>query len=413
MYYEFPIYSFLLNLIIIPAMTVMMGLGLLCLACGSIPIALLGLGMAKLLAFGCHLLIVFFEGLCRISLMLPGSDWIVGKPNSWRVYCFYIVVLFLYAVHQYTKRINKSDRCAAANIRLQLPSGYKMLLIITAVSLISSRNINGFGMTFVDVGQGDCIWLETPAGHHYLIDSGSTSKTDIGQYTLVPFLKYTGTSRLDAVFLTHLDQDHISGVMELLENTAGKSGIELGKIVIAEAAIRDEAYWNLVDICAQNKIPLEYAAAGDVIDSGDGLRMTVLHPEADYQAASRNAYSLAVKLDYTDRYGTFGALLTGDIEADGEAALAEYLVNKNWSCQLYKAAHHGSRYSNTEALLEEIRPQISVISCGEKNSYGHPHQEVLERLASVGSRTLVTKDTGAILVRVRRGAMQITQWIGY
>lgn len=409
-YYTFPVYSFVLNLIVIPSMSGVMGLGLLCLACGSVPIAPLGDALTGLAAWGCHLLLKLFERLCSLSLMLPGAEWIVGRPDNWRVICFYAAVLFLYVSHVYIQQINKRNAYRRNHIELRVPFGYKMLLILTAVSMLSSRTINGFTIAFVDVGQGDCIWMETPTGHHYLVDGGSTSEKNIGRYTLAPFLKYTGTARLDAIFLTHLDKDHISGVFELLETGVGSAtgnSIRIDRIVISEAAIRDEAYMELVTLCDANKIPLEYAATGDVIDSGDGLCITILHPEADYKTDSRNAYSLAMKLVYTERHGAFGALLTGDIEADGEAAVADLLAGQDWSCQLYKAAHHGSRYSNSEELLALIRPQLTVISCGEGNSYGHPHEEALERIAASGSAVLATKDTGAVFVRVRNGGVRV------
>lgn len=408
-YYTFPIYSFVLNLIIIPAMSGVMGLGLLCLACGCLPAAA-GFMLARPAAWGCRLLLWVFERLCSLSLMLPGADWIVGRPDSRRVLCFYAAVLFLYGAHQYMEGINKRGGFRGSAVKLRLPFGYKMLLILTAVSMLASRPAAGFTMVFVDVGQGDCIWLETPAGHHYLVDGGSTSEKNIGRYTLAPFLKYTGTARLDAVFLTHLDKDHISGVIEILESAQGNGaagGIRIRRIIIPEAAIRDAAYGTLARLCEENRIPLEHAAAGDVFASGDGLELSILHPEASYEAASRNAYSMAIKLVYTGKHGQLGALLTGDIEADGEAAVAEQLAAQGWRCQLYKAAHHGSRYSNSGELLAIIRPQLTVISCGADNSYGHPHREALERIAASGSAALATKDTGAVFVQVRGGGVRV------
>lgn len=408
-YYTFPIYSFVLNLIIIPAMSGVMGLGLLCLACGSLPVSV-GLMPAKAAAWGCHLLLAVFERLSSLSLMLPGADWIIGRPDNWRVLCFCAAVLFLYTSHQYMEGVNKRGSFRKNAVTLRLPFRYKMLLILTAVSMLVSRPAGGFTVAFVDVGQGDCIWLETPSGHHYLVDGGSTSEKNIGRYTLTPFLKYTGTARLDAVFLTHLDRDHISGVIELLESVREDgtgSGIRIGRIIIPEAAIRDAAYTELAALCEENRVPLEYTVAGDVFVSGDGLELSVLHPAADYETDSRNAYSLALKLVYTGKHGEFGALLTGDIETDGEATVAEQLAAQGWSCQLYKAAHHGSGYSNSGELLEIIRPQLTVISCGADNSYGHPHREALERIAASGSAVLTTKDTGAVLIRVGGGRVRV------
>ncbi len=392
-YYEFPVYSFLLNLVIIPAMSLVMGLGLGCLLVGSIGPGVFGTGMSQLIAVGCHGLLVIFEKLCECSMALPGATWIVGEPANWRVAVFYGTVFLLFLVHKYLKYNAKGKRC--------LPFPIKMMWVLAAVLVLTQKTYSGLEITMLDVGQGDCIWLETQTGHHYLIDGGSTSEDKLCEYTLAPFLKQTGTATLDAIFLTHLDADHISGVMELLE---GEEGIQIEKVVIAEAAIRDEAYAELVQICKEQGISLVHAASGDIMTDG-ALSMEVLHPSADYVTDSRNAYSLVMKLEY----GDFHALFTGDVEADGESLVAQVLP-ENWEWHLYKVAHHGSRNSNTLELLEQIHPQLAIISCEEGNSYGHPHAETLERLDKVGSKVMVTKDCGAIIVEVGQN-IEVRSWL--
>ncbi len=424
-YYEFPVYSFLLNMLIIPAMSLVMSLGLGCMFVGSVGarvgsmlagsagvemgsvipesassmltemnvIGMICEGIAQILAFGCQVCLEIFEVLCEWSMDLPGADWIVGEPSVWRIVVFYAVMLLLFLGHKYCKYVMKGKLC--------LPFSIKMMLVLVAVTLLTQKTYSGLTITMLDVGQGDCIWLETNTGHHYLIDGGSTSEDKLGEYTLVPFLKQTGTAVVDAVFLTHLDKDHTSGVLELLE---GESGIKVQKIVIAKAAIRDEAYEELVDLCRIHGIMLLHAGAGDVLTDGE-LSLEILHPAKDYVTDSRNAYSLVMKLEY----GEFHALFTGDVEADGEKFVMQTLP-KDWECHLYKVAHHGSRNSNTLELLEKIRPKLAIISCEESNSYGHPHEETLERLADVGSKVMVTKDCGAIIVEVGE-EIKVRSWI--
>lgn len=416
-YYEFPIYSFLLNLLIIPAMSLVMGLGLGCMLAGSAGagigcmlsgnagvglgymqagsagVGLIGEGVAQVLAFGCQVLLRIFEMLCEGSMALPGACWIVGEPAVWRIIVFYGVVLLLVMVHRYCKYVMKGKLC--------LPLFMKMVWILAAVTLLTQKTYSGLTITVLDVGQGDCIWLETNTGHHYLIDGGSTTEDKLAEYTLVPFLKQTGTSVVDAVFLTHLDKDHTSGVLELLE---GECGIKVHKVVIAKAAIRDEAYEEMAALCREKGVMLVHAEAGDKLCDGK-LSLEVLHPSADYMTDSRNAYSLVMKLEY----GDFHALFTGDVEADGEMLVAEALP-EDWECHLYKVAHHGSRNSNTLELLEQIEPKLAIISCEEDNSYGHPHAETLERLAEVGSKVMVTKDCGAIIVEVGKD-MKVQGWV--
>lgn len=409
-YYEFPVYSFLLNLIIIPAMTVVMAAGILCLAFGSLP-AMIGFGVAKLAGVVCHLLLSAFEWLCTASLKLPFASWIVGRPSDWRICLYLAIIVLLYGLHHYGRYLIKCRGSEETGASRRLAFGIKAVMIAAAVLLISGAPIDGASMTFLDVGQGDCIWLESAGGKHFLIDGGSTSKSKIGKYTIVPYLKYMGVSRLDAVFLTHLDNDHISGVVEMLEED---TGIAIDRVCISDAATEDEAYDRLTQLCRAGGVPVYRLKAGDRIEA-DHMAFEVLHPTDGYQAASRNAYSLVMKLtvEEPDQEGSFTALLTGDVEADGEHMAAQALARSrdDTGIDLYKAAHHGSRYSNTEELITEANPRIAVISCGEDNSYGHPHTEAVENFRDVGSRILMTKDTGAIRIKIKNGEYIIDTWI--
>lgn len=408
-YYEFPVYSFLLNLIVIPAMSVVLVMGLVCLACGSL--GGIFLGMAKLAGLVCHVLLAVFETAGKISLKLPFAQWIVGRPDNWKIAFFYMAVLSLYFLYLYAEKMSKSRRCSVLNIKIRLPYWYRMACILLAVSFLSVRGIYDTRVIFLDVGQGDAIWVESMSGKHYLIDAGSTSKSQIGQYTLLPFLKYMGNTGIDAVFLTHLDEDHISGVRELLEeyDRHGKaSGVRIDRIIIAQAVIKDASYQKLKELCEEKGIALLYAKAGDVI--GDKtLSFEVLHPDEEYVPKSRNAYSLVLKLTVDDKGKPFHAILTGDVEADGEARVVEYLREHGEAGQidLYKAAHHGSKYSNTWELLELLRPTVAVISCGENNRYGHPHVEAVAQLERAGSKIAVTKDNGAVMIRIRNGRWRV------
>lgn len=404
-YYEFPVYSFLLNLIVVPAMSVVLVMGLLCLLFGSL--GGIFLGVAKLSGLVCHVLLALFETAGSSSLKLPFAQWIVGRPDNWKIAVFYVAVLSLYFLFCYAKKASKSRRCAALHMKISVPYWYRLLCILLAVSFLSFHGIYDTRVTFLDVGQGDAIWVESTSGKHYLIDAGSSSESQIGQYTLLPYLKYMGTSSIDAVFLTHLDEDHISGVCELLEGYdrhGGASGVRIDRIIVAQAVIKDAPYQMLRKLCEEKGIALLYAKAGDVI--GDkALSFEVLHPDKDYVPQSRNAYSLVLKLSVNDGGTRFCALLTGDVEADGEAEVIDYLRahGQDGQIDLYKAAHHGSKYSNTWELLELLRPTVTVISCGENNRYGHPHAQAVAQLEQVGSRIAVTKDVGAVMIRIRNG----------
>lgn len=419
-YHEFPVYAFLLNLVVIPAMTFLMAAGLLCLGMGSLPAAL-GAGVAAIMGGVCHMLLLAFERLCAMSLRLPFANWIVGRPEDWRICAFGAVVLFLYAAHQYGRYVSKGKACEKRGIHVGLPLQVRFLTVLAAILLISDSPADGVSVTFLDVGQGDCIWIESAKGEHFLVDGGSTSESRVGTYTIIPYLKYMGVSRLDAVFLTHLDSDHISGVMELLEGSGGDTDtaagnvadsgmeVEIGRICISGAVIEDDAYEKLAALCGSRAIPIYRLGAGDRVEAC-GLGFEVLHPQGDYDADSRNAYSLVMKLETADKVTV---LLTGDAEADGERAAAERLCGRAdfAGIDIYKAAHHGSRYSNTQELLALTEPALAVISCGEDNRYGHPHAEAVGRLEEIGSDIRMTKDTGAIMIRIKNGKYEVENFI--
>ena len=408
-YYEFPVYSFLLNLIIIPAMTFVMAAGILCLVFGSLPF-MAGLVAAKLAGLVCQLLLSGFEWLCTASLKLPFADWIVGRPDGWRICVYFALILLLYGMNRYVRNLSKRSASGKTGADKGLPFGLKAVIIVVAVLLVSNAPVDGAAVTFLDVGQGDCIWVESAKGEHFLVDGGSTSQEKVGTYTIVPYLKCMGVSRLDAVFLTHLDRDHISGVMEMLEE---ETGIVIGRVCISNAVPEDEAYERLVELCQAREVPIYRLKAGDSI-SAYNMEFEVLHPSDGYQAASRNACSLVMKLSIKDSKDgdSFAALLTGDVEADGEYAVADELAKsmEDAGIDLYKAAHHGSRSSNTEELINEAKPHFAIISCGEDNSYGHPHAEALKNFQNVGSRILMTKDTGAIMIKIKDGEYTIDTW---
>lgn len=416
-YYEFPVYSFLLNLVIIPAMSVLMAAGLVCLGAGSLP-AVIGSVPAKTAGGLCHLLLAGFERLCTVSLRLPFANWVVGRPDTWRICVFCAVVVYLYAAHQYGVFLSaraperglyhtKGAVRGQGEQTVGLPAVIKFAAVLAAVTLISENPADGVSVTFLDVGQGDCIWIESAGGEQFLVDGGSSSKSKTGQYTIVPFLKYNGVATLDAVFLTHLDSDHISGIMEMLKDSSQTMDIRIKRLCISDAVIEDEPYEELLMLCERRQIPIYRLKAGDSMEAG-GLRFEVLHPSAGYETASRNASSLVMKLEAEG----VTALLTGDVEADGEQAAGQLLQQSGFAgIDIYKAAHHGSKYSNTQALLAQLQPETAIISCGENNRYGHPHAETVARLEQTGSGIWMTKDTGAITIHIRKGCYTIETFI--
>lgn len=383
-YYQFPPYSVFLNLLVIPLMSFLMGAGLILLVCEifcpfpGTPFALMIRGILGI-----------YDRACECCQRLPGNLLTLGQPEPWQVAVYLLLLLTVVL--------------AGKRIKRPLRRG----IVLMALMVLIVRPGRGLTLVFLDVGQGDCIYLENAGGGRYLVDGGSSSVSKAGQYRIIPFLKSRGAFRLTAVFVTHPDEDHCNGIRELLEQ-GEEQGIRVENLVLPQVAgdARTEGYLTLEEQAHAAGIPVSYISRGQKIQSG-GLTLDCLHPGRDESGREPNEYSIVLRADY----GDFSALLTGDIEGGGERELLRTLEGEESGGRVtvLKAAHHGSRGSTPAEFLESVRPVYTVISCGERNSYGHPHEELLKRLSQCGTRTLITYETGEVdfwtdgrRVRVRR-----------
>lgn len=243
----------------------------------------------------------------------------------------------------------------------------------------------------LDVGQGDSIFFESPSGTTFLYDGGSTSVKNVGNYRILPFLQSKGVGRLDYILISHMDQDHINGVEELIKESETAGNIRIGHAVLPDVAEKDEVYLEMEGLFLDAQIPVIYMGTGDRL-SGKQLTFTCLYPSPSDRSDDRNDLSMVLLAEY----GEFQMLLTGDI---GKAA-EEELVSSGLLTQVevLKTAHHGSNYSSTEQFLSQVRPAVSLISCSASNRYGHPGEETLKRLLDAGSKVRITKDCGAIRI---------------
>lgn len=384
-FYEFSLYTVVINLLLLPLVSVLLILGIGILIFDWLPAA--GIIPQKVAAAVCHFLLTLFEKVCAWSVELPGAQCILGRPPLWKIVIYYLI-LFGFAVLHGKKKKRFSRQ-------------YQLALMLICIHFLISSPSDGLQIAFLDVGQGDCIWIKNDNGHHYLIDCGSTSKSKVGKYTLIPFLKYKGVSQIDMLFVTHLDTDHISGVMELLEN---QEGIKIKQLYLSGQIPEDEKKENFIQKCNEQQIPVSFLKAGDICQDGQ-VKFEILYPARTDVITEANASSLIMKMEYYD----FHALFTGDAQEEGERKAAQQL--ENWKCHVFKVTHHGSGYSNTEQLLDTVRPEIAVISCGENNSYGHPHKETLDRLEKVNSRIFMTKGCGEIEIKVKKSAITVKTYL--
>lgn len=285
-----------------------------------------------------------------------------------------------------------------------MPVGTFVLLAI-----ILHAPAGGFEIDYLDVGQGDGSMLRTKEGVVCFVDGGSTDVSKVGTYRILPFLKSKGIRRVDYWILSHLDEDHVNGFYEVLE-----SGYPVGAVVVSERMPEDEAKAHLSEMLAQYQVPVITVDGGDTLqlqktsgsevmfdENDDGAAMhhlsapvlRILSPDETTPVDDVNGASLVFL--YED--AQVRALWTGDIgEQQEECLLAGGRLSQ---IDLYKAAHHGSKYSNSAEYLQALSPKLSVISCGKRNRYGHPGVEAIEHMEAAGSRIFYTMASGQIKVR--------------
>ena len=531
-FYEIPVYSVLLNLLVLPFMSVVVAGGILSL----IP----GLGLVG--TVDC-LILWWYEWVCGRFEELPGAIWCVGRPEVWQIICYYVGILLLVFGREYVEAWKKRGTYGEGNVPgdrlhfartlwcLKMRGAWKrrgtygeknvpgdrqhfartlwclitrgadesirnrkkdcngemiqhsdrrfgicstgvqnalakfrcawqgamtymnrvqhliavVMILGLLIGLLTGNFDCGSRVTFLDVGQGDGIVVETGQGA-YLFDCGSTSRKNIGEYVLKPYLKSRGIRSLRGVFVSHPDEDHMNGVIDLLENGADW-GIVVEQLflpAIAEGK-RTESFVTLLAAAEAAEVPVSYIKCGDEIRDSQ-LRLLCLHPEENTTLADANAYSecfyvevFAKKMkqeaiddrkandasggsaiegsgengsfagnserkDFRVNDGKINILLTGDVEGEGERQLMQELQEQRgqraFRVDILKVAHHGSGYSTGTEFLAAASPATAIISCGRNNSYGHPHAETLQRLEDARVPWYGTMDYGALIVTV-------------
>lgn len=376
-YYQFPVYGFLLNLIVIPLMSLVMISGILTGIMG-----LFSVNAASFFVGTAHYILQFYKNACIVYEKIPGAVWVTGKPEKWSVllYVFILLAVLLYISYQ-TKVIAKYAT---------------VVLMIIAVVSLKRHSQSELSVCMLDVGQGDCIFVSDSYGFNCLFDGGSSDIKNVGTKIILPFLKSQGVNHLDYVFVSHSDTDHINGIIELIEAT--DCSFSINKIVLPDICDKklDKNYIKLTETAVRTGIPISYASAGDVLNESE-LYISCIHPENDYAYESTNDYSAVYMLKYKE----FKMLFTGDAEKRAESHMLG-ITDENGLCDVdvLKAGHHGSQGASSQEFISYIKPEAVLISCGIDNVYGHPHEQTLDTLKKEKSHIYITSRMGAVTIRV-------------
>lgn len=423
-YYQFPPYSILINLIVIPLVSLIVG--------GSILVVLNGLfftGAAVVMTYPVRLILFGYKYLCIFASGLPGASVLVGHISIGMVFVYYLSVVLIFAILRMI-RIGKTERGG--------PILYLMLatvLFLTVVYEVYSYD-KSLKIVYMDVGQGDGVLLRTSGHGGILIDGGSSSNKRVGEYVMVPVLKYYGVSEVEYAFVSHGDVDHVSGLEYLLNEE--QSGVHVVNLVLPEYGEQD-ALQELKSEATANNVNIIYMKPGDNItynhQHAETINIECLYPdeEAGQGVLDTNNLSMILKTTITwdvreadienlnkssDSDASLSLLFVGDAGIAAEQRLIELYeknslgeISDSIACDILKVGHHGSRNSSGSDFLKRVSAMYGIISCGKDNRYGHPHAETLERLKMADTKYMTTKEHGAIILSIERGDWSLSGYI--
>jgi competence protein ComEC len=240
-------------------------------------------------------------------------------------------------------------------------------------------------VTFIDVGQGDSIWLSTPDGWDILVDGGREGQGP----ALVSYLQSQGVADIEVLILTHPHADHVGGLVAVLES------LEVDQALTNCYPYPTDVYQDFQDLLLSKAIPTSCVRDGDTFAWGSYVSAVAWHPPEPLMSGTasdvnNNSTVLLVS------YGAIDFLFTGDIQAEAEAAILA--SDPNLDAEILKVAHHGSNTSSTTPFLTAVGPDLAVISVGAGNRFGLPSAEALQRLRDTGATLYRTDFHGTILV---------------
>lgn len=404
-YYELPTFSFLLNIVVVPLMSVVIVSSIAGIFCSCIMF-----GFGKVVIFpGCGIL-ELYTFLCNIINKSSVASIVVGQPKVTIIIVYYAILLVvLFGLKnirtKYTraekerniikketglvleKKAKKERRIKGQNVKLRLACIVGFLLLNCLIYYIPNP---GFYITFIDVGQGDGILIHGDNGTKVMVDGGSTSEKQVAKNCIVPYLKAEGIGTIDYSIITHTDKDHISGILEILENN-NSNRIRIKNLVMPDINMKDDTYNELIEKAKLKKINVLYIKKGDTLSLGK-TKIKCIYPETTTTASDKNDYCTVLSV----KNKTSKILLTGDISKEIEEKIKDD-IEENYT--VLKVAHHGSNYSSSEKFLKKVNPKYSIISVGKNNSYGHPGNETMERLRKQGGVIYRTDEKGGITIR--------------
>lgn len=389
--------SILANTLAAPLTGLIMALGILAAFLG-----LVWLPLASLVNASTGVVLDIFLAAIGFFQRLPGAVIYLSTPPVLLAAAWYAALPAV--VKLYSSRCGEA---VALRAKRWAPVGVAVAVVLILIWW-PWRHEHELAVHFIDVGQGDSILVQTPGGKNMLIDAGGrpgeyNSGTGAGDQVVEPYLRKIGVQRIDILVLTHPHEDHCGGAVSLIkrfpvEMTLVSYDAEEVSTGPADSS-REEgalpAYSELLENMEARGIPVKSAAAGDRIKLDGSLDIEVLSPEETQtvkSGADANNISLVIKITYGSRSFVFA----GDAELEEQKDLLR--GEADLIADVLKVPHHGSRTLLPD-LIEQVQPEVALISVGAHNTFGHPARETLDMLNKAGARVYRTDLDGAVIMR--------------
>lgn len=376
--------GFALNILLIPWVAVILCLGYLLILFG-----ILVPGLVGIVAGSFDWTVQVLLSVVSWAHELPfGHFFSPGVPVWWLI-GFYLLIAMVWQLY--------------GSEMVPRRSWYALLIwVVVGVSLGSiPPQREGLRYTILSVGHGLATVIELPTGETILYDSGTFGNGRRAERTVEQYLWSRRITQIDAVIVSHADHDHFSGLFGLLER------FPVGTMIITQPFLdfQQRSVQDLCEAASEYKIPLHIVSAGDEIASSerngiDAVRMKVLHPESEFHSMHDNANSIVLTIEYAGRR----LLLTGDLEKDGLDAL---LSQSAEVFDVAMAPHHGSKYSNPQAVVDWSSARHVLVSSGDRNVVARLQSEV-----GPDTKVICTENSGAITVEVsKEGQLRVEEFL--
>lgn len=394
-FYEISLTGIILNIIVIPLMSILVITGLI----GGL-VSLIAEAAGGFILGAAYYILNIYTLLCRIGNSLTAFRLILGKPGKLQIAIYYTLLFLIIYFLSKKRRLEKIESLKGST---HCEKNISKNMIITVLVICFGYTVliyrkEEFSINMLDIGQGDCFVINDEKKNVFISDCGSTTVNEVGKQRLLPFMKSKGWGRVNTIFVSHMDKDHVNGVNDLLKCPE----IAIDKIVISTSYKADNLNCSelkeLKNLAEKRKVNIFYIKKGDVIKQGE-LSFKCIYPIGDEHIEDQNEASIVMRMEYKG----LSALFTGDIAASTEEEVLKRSDEKLLNCDILKVCHHGSKNSSSSRFLEKTDPKLYLVSCGLMNRYGHPHKAALERMGIEGGRIFRTDHMGAVEIKLKDG----------